>query len=90
MYMNKQQLAAKIWASANKYKDYILGFIFYRYLSEREETFLREKDFTAEMIPQYVNEDNKGTVELIVQDKLKKFMLADGKGFDDIPELDKE
>ena len=35
--MNKQQLAAKIWASANKmrskiepneYKDYILGFIF--------------------------------------------------------------
>ena len=37
--MNKQQLAAKIWASANKmrskieaneYKDYILGFIFYK------------------------------------------------------------
>ena len=38
--MNKQQLAAKIWESANKmrskieaneYKDYILGFIFYKY-----------------------------------------------------------
>lgn len=37
--MNKQQLAAKIWESANKmrskieaneYKDYILGFIFYK------------------------------------------------------------
>ena len=36
--MNKQQLAAKIWAAANKmrskidaneYKDYFLGFIFY-------------------------------------------------------------
>ena len=36
--MNKQQLAAKIWGSANKlrskieaneYKDYILGFIFW-------------------------------------------------------------
>jgi type I restriction enzyme M protein len=36
--MNKQQLASKIWESANKmrskieaneYKDYILGFIFY-------------------------------------------------------------
>lgn len=36
--MNKQQLAAKIWESANRmrskieaneYKDYILGFIFY-------------------------------------------------------------
>ena len=43
--MNKQQLANKIWASANKmrskieaneYKDYILGFIFYKFLSEQE------------------------------------------------------
>ena len=42
--MNKQQLAAKIWESANQmrskieaneYKDYILGFIFYKYLSEK-------------------------------------------------------
>ena len=42
--MNKQQLAAKIWESANRmrskieaneYKDYILGFIFYKYLSSR-------------------------------------------------------
>lgn len=40
--MNKQQLANKIWESANKmrskieaneYKDYILGFIFYKFLS---------------------------------------------------------
>ena len=47
--MNKQQLAAKIWASANKmrskieaqeYKDYILGFVFYKFLSEKEENFL--------------------------------------------------
>ena len=43
--MNKQQLAAKIRESANKmrskieaneYKDYILGFIFYKFLSETE------------------------------------------------------
>jgi hypothetical protein len=43
--MNKQQLAAKIWQSANKmrskieaneYKDYILGFIFYKFLSDKE------------------------------------------------------
>jgi type I restriction enzyme M protein len=42
--MNKQQLAAKIWESANQmrskieaneYKDYILGFIFYKYLSDK-------------------------------------------------------
>ena len=43
--MNKQQLAAKIWESANEmrskidandYKDYILGFIFYKFVSEQE------------------------------------------------------
>ncbi|TPR53136.1 type I restriction-modification system subunit M [Metamycoplasma neophronis] len=47
--MNKQQLANKIWASANnmrskieanEYKDYILGFIFYKFLCEREEEYL--------------------------------------------------
>ena len=49
--MNKQQLAQKIWASANQmrskieaneYKDYILGFIFYKYLSDKEVKFLKE------------------------------------------------
>lgn len=52
--MNKQQLANKIWESANKmrskieaneYKDYILGFIFYKYLSDQELKFLKENDF---------------------------------------------
>ena len=50
--MNKQQLAAKIWKTANnmrskieanEYKDYILGFIFYKFLSDKLEqlvTFL--------------------------------------------------
>ena len=50
--MNKRQLAATIWKSANEmrskieaneYKDYILGFIFYRYLSEKELRFFREQ-----------------------------------------------
>lgn len=50
--MNKQQLASKIWASANKmrskieaneYKDYILGFIFYKFLSDNEVRHLKEK-----------------------------------------------
>ena len=49
--MNKQQLAAAIWEAANKmrskieaneYKDYILGFIFYKFLSDNEERFLRK------------------------------------------------
>ena len=48
--MNKQQLAAKIWESANKmrskieaneYKDYILGFIFYKFLSDKEVKYLK-------------------------------------------------
>lgn len=52
--MNKQQLASKIWASANKmrskieaneYKDYILGFIFYKFLSDNEVRHLKEKAF---------------------------------------------
>ena len=52
--MNKQELANRIWESANKmrskieaneYKDYILGFIFYKYLSDQEIKFLKENDF---------------------------------------------
>ena len=48
--MNKQQLANKIWASANKmrskidaneYKDYILGLVFYKFLSDNEVNYLR-------------------------------------------------
>lgn len=50
--MNKQQLASKIWALANDlrgkvpaatYKDYMLGFLFYKYLSDREENYLTQK-----------------------------------------------
>lgn len=49
--MNKQQLANKIWAAANKmrskidaieYKDYILGLIFYKFLSDNEVNYLYE------------------------------------------------
>ncbi len=63
--MNKQQLAAKIWESANRmrskieaneYKDYILGFIFYKYLSDKEERWLLSQDYTPEDIQEYVNE----------------------------------
>lgn len=53
--MNKQQLATKIWESANKmrskieaneYKDYILGFIFYKYLSDNEIRFMKSQNAT--------------------------------------------
>lgn len=70
--MNKQQLAAKIWESANKmrskieaneYKDYILGFIFYKYLSDKQEQWLLKRDYAPEDIVEYVNEDDPEIVE---------------------------
>ena len=71
--MNKQQLASKIWESANKmrskieageYKDYILGFMFYKFLSDKELKFLSEKGFSESEI-KAINEDDKKTVQYI-------------------------
>lgn len=70
--MNKNQLASKIWESANKmrssieaneYKDYILGFIFYKYLSEKEEHWLLKRDYMPDDIREYVNEEDQETVQ---------------------------
>ena len=47
--LTKEELAAKVWGILDKlrrkikaaeYKDYILGFIFYKFLSDEEEEFL--------------------------------------------------
>ncbi|OAL76348.1 type I restriction-modification system subunit M [Acinetobacter terrae] len=71
--MNKQQLASKIWESANKmrskieaneYKDYILGFMFYKFLSDKEQSFLEANDFTQADIEALTEEDAE-TVEFI-------------------------
>lgn len=96
--MNKQQLATKIWESANKmrskieaneYKDYILGFIFYKYLSDRELKFLKEEGFPQEDIEMLV-EDDAETVKYI-RDRVGYFIaykdlfstwLKMGKDFD--------
>ncbi|NLZ73076.1 MAG: type I restriction-modification system subunit M, partial [Bacteroidales bacterium] len=79
--MNKQQLASRIWEAANKmrskieaneYKDYILGFIFYKYLSDKEVEFLisqgaseedlldmeDSKDFIQKEIGYYISYEN--------------------------------
>lgn len=64
--MNKQQLASRIWESANKmrskieaneYKDYILGFIFYKFLSDREIEYLRKNDWEDKDFVELVEED---------------------------------
>lgn len=96
--MNKQQLASKIWESANRmrskieaneYKDYILGFIFYKYLSDKEVKFLKENDFSDDNIKQ-LSESDEETVSF-VQDSIGYFIehrnlfqtwLDMGKDFD--------
>lgn len=96
--MNKQQLAQKIWASANQmrskieaseYKDFILGFIFYKYLSDKEIEFLKDNDYDDELL-KTVTEDDPETVKW-VQENIGYFIsykdffstwLGMGKDFD--------
>lgn len=72
LQMNKQQLAAKIWDSANKmrskieaneYKDYILGFIFYKFLSEKEVEKLLSIGWEKADLKENLNEDDDETVK---------------------------
>lgn len=96
--MNKQQLATKIWESANKmrskieaneYKDYILGFIFYKYLSDKEIRFLQSEGATEEFI-QNLNEDDSDSVKyiqsnigyFIAYENLFSTWISMGKDFD--------
>ena len=96
--MNKQQLAQKIWASANQmrskieaseYKDFILGFIFYKYLSDKEIEFLKANDYDDELLTT-VSEDDEETVKWVQQNigyfiaysDLFTTWLGMGKAFD--------
>ena len=77
--MNKQELAQKIWASANQmrskieaneYKDYILGFIFYKYLSDKEVRFLKENDYDEELLESVTEEDPETVKKLGLRSEL--------------------
>ncbi|MGY3724196.1 type I restriction-modification system subunit M [Granulicatella balaenopterae] len=99
MQLTKQQLAAKIWNAANQmrskieaneYKDYILGFMFYKYISEKEEEVLTEDGATRQDMKEYLVEGNSEMVEYL-QDKIGYFISYDnlfstwlekGKDFD--------
>lgn len=83
--MNKQQLASKIWESANKmrskieaneYKDYILGFIFYKFLSDKEVEFLKNDGYEDADIEENVHENNAELVAY-TQQKLGYFIAYD-------------
>ena len=81
--MNKQQLASKIWESANKmrskieaneYKDYILGFIFYKFLSDKEEETLKSMNLSGDL--KIVTEENERIVQAM-QNKIGYFISYD-------------
>lgn len=96
--MNKQQLANKIWESANKmrskieaneYKDYILGFIFYKFLSDKEVEYLKNHDWSEEELPELTEEDTENVNDcksnigyFISYDNLFSTWLKMGKSFD--------
>lgn len=74
--MNKQQLANRIWASANnmrnkidanEYKDYILGLIFYKFLSDTEVKYFKEicgweDDELSELVENYEDDNMKKAI----------------------------
>lgn len=71
--MNKQQLASKIWESAdkmrskieaNEYKDYILGFIFYKFLSNKEIRTLESMHYPKDRLKE-ITEDKTSIVETL-------------------------
>ena len=84
--MNKQQLANRIWASANKmrskieaseYKDYILGLIFYKFLSDNEVKLLKDSGFTDDMMPTLVEnyeDEMAATMIKYCKDKIGYFI----------------
>lgn len=73
--MNKQQLANKIWAAANKmrskidaieYKDYILGLIFYKFLSDNEVNYLLKAGWREEDLVNLVEDYDDENAKLII------------------------
>lgn len=96
--MNKQQLASTIWQSANQmrskieaneYKDYILGFMFYKYLSDREIQFLKQERYSDADIANISADDEKlanhirGNIGyFIAYDALFSTWLSKGDDFD--------
>lgn len=95
--MNKQQLASKIWESANKmrskieaneYKDYILGFIFYKFLSDKEIAYLKLQGITDSELNEIKESDQEVVKNIqnnlgyfIAYENLFTTWLSKGKDF---------
>lgn len=79
--MTKQELASKVWEAANKmrgsisageYKNYIIGFMFYKFLSDSEEQFLAKND----AIKEDIKDADEDTIKMI-QDELGYYIQYD-------------
>ncbi|MDF7668115.1 type I restriction-modification system subunit M [Lactobacillus sp. ESL0703] len=77
-----QEITSKLWAMANElrgnmaadeYRNYILGFMFYRYLSENQLDHLRKSDL---LTGNTFEELNKDYLEQAVGDELQDFLMA--------------
>ncbi|ERJ95679.1 hypothetical protein HMPREF1992_00387 [Selenomonas sp. oral taxon 892 str. F0426] len=96
--MNKQELASTIWESANQmrskieaneYKDFILGFIFYKYVSDKEVLFFEGIGMTEDKIKSlkesqktYVNHAQKKLGYFIAYDNLFSTWIEKKSKFD--------
>ena len=96
--MNKQELASTIWESANQmrskieaneYKDFILGFIFYKYVSDKEVQFFEGIGMTEDKIKSlkesqktYVNHAQKKLGYFIAYDNLFSTWIEKKSKFD--------
>lgn len=81
----KQQLEKQLWAVANtlrssmnadEYRNYILGFIFYKYLSEKQEVYAREEILKNDNIEfeeiDEKSEDGKAYLQAVKDASLEK------------------
>jgi len=76
----KKQLESQLWGianilrakvSADDYRDYILGFIFYNYLSEKQELYAKEL-LIGEAVTEYKKVTNQETLDAIHEESVNK------------------
>jgi hypothetical protein len=76
----KQKLEAQLWKIANElrgkmgadeFRDYILGFIFYKYLSEKQYLFANRL-LETEKVKDYALVTDKGDLDAIKEESLEK------------------
>lgn len=90
-----RELTSKLWAMANdlrgkmdasEYRDYILGFVFYRYLSKRQERYLADSgllEFTEDESSENTQDVNNAFKRQVEQDGITDWReeLAQENGF---------